>query len=155
MGLFKERSPYFLVSLCVFIFDQLTKYLITVKLTLYEVVPVFSFFNIVSVRNRGSAFSMFQSLGNPIFITITLIALVVIVVLLIKSGKKETLSYALLLGGAAGNLFDRIIRGSVVDFLDCHIGNYHWPAFNVADSALTIGIFLIILNQLVLMKKKE
>ncbi|MBF0518490.1 MAG: signal peptidase II [Nitrospirae bacterium] len=153
MSLLEEKSPYFLVSLIILLLDQLTKYLITVKLTLYEVVPVVSFFNIVSARNLGSAFSTFQALGNPIFITITLIALVVIVVLLLKSHKKETLSYSLILGGAAGNLFDRIVRGSVVDFLDCHIGNYHWPAFNVADSALTIGIFLIILNQFVLTKK--
>lgn len=143
------------MSLCVLIIDQFTKYLIAVKLTIYDVVPVFSFFNVVSARNRGSAFSTFQSLGNPIFITITLIALLVIVVLLIKSDKEETLSYSLLLGGAVGNLFDRIVRGSVVDFLDCHIGAYHWPAFNVADSALTVGIFLIILNQIVLAKKKK
>ncbi|MBF0466252.1 MAG: signal peptidase II [Nitrospirae bacterium] len=153
MSLLKEKSPYLLVSLIILLLDQLTKYLITVKLTLYEVVPVVSFFNIVSARNLGSAFSTFQALGNPIFITITLIALVVIVVLLLKSDKEETLSYSLILGGAAGNLFDRIVRGSVVDFLDCHIGNYHWPAFNVADSALTIGIFLIILNQFLLTKR--
>ncbi|QWR77447.1 signal peptidase II [Candidatus Magnetomonas plexicatena] len=146
-------TKYFTVSLAVFVLDQVTKYLITFKLTLYDVVPITSFFNIVSARNLGSAFSTFQSLGNPIFITITLIALVVIIVLMIKSDKREALSYSLLLGGAAGNLFDRIVRGSVVDFLDFHIGSYHWPAFNIADSALTIGIFYIILNQFVLVKR--
>jgi signal peptidase II len=112
------------------------------------------FFNIVYVENIGSAFGMFKSLGNVFFIIVAALAMVFVSILIIKD-KDNRLSFSLILGGAAGNLTDRIIRGYVIDFLDMYVGRYHWPAFNVADSALTIGIFLIALGLFFEYKKTE
>ena len=132
----------FLVALVIFILDQFTKYLIKSYVSPYEIIRVLPFFNIVYVENIGSAFGMFKSLGNIFFITVAALAMVFVTVLIIKD-RDNRLSFSLILGGAAGNLTDRIIRGYVIDFLDVYAGRFHWPAFNVADSALTIGIFLL------------
>ncbi len=139
------KKYFFGVSLFVFIADQITKYIIIQKLTLHESIPVTSFFNIVSARNRGSAFGMFQSWGNTPFIVLSVVVLVIILGLLIF-GKKDLLALSFVLGGAAGNMTDRLTVGSVVDFLDFYAGKYHWPAFNVADMALTCGIGLMIIG---------
>ncbi len=133
---------YFLVSLSIFTLDQFTKYLIKSYVSPYEIIRVLPFFNIVYVENIGSAFGMFKSLGNIFFITVAVLAMAFVTVLIIKD-RDNRLSFSLILGGAAGNLTDRIIRGYVIDFLDVYAGRFHWPAFNVADSALTIGIFLL------------
>ncbi|MEW6739727.1 MAG: signal peptidase II [Nitrospirota bacterium] len=134
--------PFFLIALFVFILDQFTKYLIKSYVSPYEIIRVLPFFNIVYVENIGSAFGMFKSLGNIFFIAVAALAMVFVTVLIIKD-RDNRLSFSLILGGAAGNLTDRIIRGYVIDFLDVYAGRFHWPAFNVADSALTIGIFLL------------
>lgn len=136
---------YFLVSLSIFTLDQFTKYLIKSNVSPYEIIRVLPFFNIVYVENIGSAFGMFKSLGNFFFIIIAALAMVFVTVLTIKD-KDNRLAFSLILGGAAGNLTDRIIHGYVIDFLDVHIGKHHWPAFNVADSALTVGIFLLMIK---------
>lgn len=133
---------YFLVSLSIFVLDQFTKYLIKSYVSPYEIIRVLPFCNIVYVENIGSAFGMFKSLGNIFFIAVAALAMVFVTVLIIKD-KDNRLSFSLILGGAAGNLTDRIIRGYVIDFLDVYAGRFHWPAFNAADSALTIGIFLL------------
>ncbi|MBF0458093.1 MAG: signal peptidase II [Nitrospirae bacterium] len=145
MSINPSAKKYFIISIFVFAADQITKRLIEQKLHLYESIPVTSFFNIVSARNRGSAFGMFQNWGNMPFIVITVIVLVIIAGLLIY-GKKDLLPLSLILGGAAGNMTGRITTGSVVDFLDFYAGRYHWPAFNVADMALTCGIGLMIIS---------
>ncbi|MCL4536793.1 MAG: signal peptidase II [Nitrospirae bacterium] len=132
----------FLVSLSIFTLDQFTKYLVKSYVSPYEIIRVLPFFNIVYVENIGSAFGMFKSLGNIFFIAVAALAMVFVTVLIIKD-RDNRLSFSMILGGAAGNLTDRIIRGYVIDFLDVYAGRYHWPAFNVADSALTIGIFLL------------
>lgn len=136
---------YFLVSFSIFTLDQFTKYLIKSNVSPYEIIRVLPFFNIVYVENTGSAFGMFKSLGNIFFIIVAVLAMVFVTVLIIKD-RDNRLSFSLILGGAAGNLIDRIIRGYVIDFLDLYAGRFHWPAFNVADSALTIGIFLLALR---------
>lgn len=140
-----KKSPFifFLVSLTIFVLDQLTKYFIKSHIGLFDVVQVTSFFNIVHVLNTGSAFGMFKSLGNAFFIIIALAAMVLVTVLIIKASRNRLL-FALILGGAAGNIADRIFLGHVIDFLDFHAGGHHWPAFNVADSALTVGISLLL-----------
>ena len=141
----KHHFIFFLISLLIFVLDQLTKYFIKTHVGLFDVVRVTSFFNIVYVLNTGSAFGVFKSLGNLIFIIITLLAITLIAVLIIKDNRNR-LAFALILGGAAGNLADRIIFGHVTDFLDFYAGSHHWPAFNVADSALTIGISLLLVK---------
>ena len=111
------------------------------------------FFNLVHVRNTGIAFSMFAD-AAPWFREIVLpvasaVAIVGIVVMLRQRAMMHPLSrigLALILAGAAGNLYDRLLYGYVTDFLDLYVGSYHWPAFNVADSALTVGAILLVLD---------
>lgn len=139
----KNRYPaYFLVALIVLILDQMTKYLVRGRLSLFEVINVLPFFNIVYVENVGSAFGMFRGLGNTFFIFFAAAAILVVVVMIIKD-RENRLGFSLILGGASGNLIDRLLHGHVIDFLDVYAGRYHWPSFNVADSALTIGIVLL------------
>lgn len=134
----------FLISLFILALDQITKYYIRASLGLFDSIPVTSFFNIVHVRNTGSAFGMFRNLGNVFFIAIAFLAIVLVSVMIVRDAFNR-LPFALILGGAMGNLADRIFLGHVTDFLDFYIGGHHWPAFNVADAALTLGIaFLFI-----------
>ena len=134
---------FFLISLCIFALDQLTKYFIKTHIGLFDIVRITSFFNIVHVMNTGSAFGLFRDLGNAFFIIVALLAMTLITVLIMKDSRNR-LAFALILGGSAGNLADRIMLGHVIDFLDFYAGSHHWPAFNVADSALTIGISLLL-----------
>ncbi len=136
---------FFLLSIAVFIADQATKYIILSSLSLFEAIRVLPFFSIVYVRNTGSAFGMFSSLGNLFFIIIAAVAIAVVAVLIVRDRENRT-GLSLILGGAAGNLCDRMTHGYVVDFLDVYAGPHHWPAFNVADSALTAGILLLLVR---------
>ncbi len=136
---------YFGVALLVFVLDQATKYITTDNLSLHQVVNVIPSFNIVYYRNTGSAFGMFKSLGNPFFILVSAAAIVAVCVMIIKDGDNR-IGLSLILGGAAGNLADRLLHGYVIDFLEVYAGNFYWPAFNVADSALTVGIFLLMIK---------
>lgn len=138
-------TAYFLLSSIVFIIDQATKYFIRANMTLFDAVNVIPCFNVVYVRNIGSAFGMFRSFGNTFFVVIASVAIIVIAVMMIKEPESRP-ALSLILGGAAGNLADRLMLGYVVDFFDLYVGSYHWPAFNVADSALTVGIALLALN---------
>jgi len=139
----KQRlSFYLIVALIVLILDQSTKTLIKLYVYPFEVIRILPFFNIVYVENTGSAFGLFKSLGNTFFIIISIFAITLVSFLLVKE-KDNRLCYSLIIGGAAGNLVDRIIYGYVIDFFDFHIAGVHWPVFNIADSALTIGIILL------------
>lgn len=140
---------YFLtIALFVFILDQFTKYLIQVNVPPSDIIEVLPFFNIVYVKNPGAAFGMFQELGATFLIVVAALAIIFVSVLIIKDPDNR-LAYSFLLGGAAGNMTDRIIHGFVIDFLDFYIYRYHWPAFNVADMALTAGIFLLLIKMFV------
>jgi signal peptidase II len=141
-----RRSAYILfIVLSVIALDQITKFLIIEYLPLFDSIEVFSFFHIVNIRNTGAAFGMFKSLGSSFFIGLSIIAIIFIINLLIRN-IYDRFGLSLILGGAIGNLSDRILYGKVVDFMDFSIGSYHWPSFNVADSALTVGIILILLK---------
>lgn len=136
------------------IFDQISKAMVRSSMPLWSSDPIFpNFFNMVHAVNKGAAFGFLNradiSWQRSFFIIITIVALGIIYSLIKsahKSNKLQIASLALLLGGAIGNLFDRIIYGEVTDFLDFYIGKYHWPAFNVADIALTIGAVLMIIS---------
>ncbi len=143
-----RRFLYLLIIVFIVFIDQISKLILVNFLLPYETVPVLPFMNIVNVRNEGAAFGLFQSLGNRFFIVITVVAIVIILYLLIKS-KEDSLSLSFIMAGALGNLIDRLRLGYVVDFLDLHIGNYHWPAFNVADASLSIGIGLLFIRTLI------
>ena len=121
-------------------------------------VKITSFFNLVMVYNRGVSFGLFNDLDNPVLI-LSATAIIISIILLIWLSKVEKLYLAialgLIIGGAYGNIIDRIINGAVADFLDIHIANYHWPAFNLADSAITIGAILLIIDEFIVTKKKK
>ena len=141
----KNQLPALLISLGVIVADFLTKKAIVAKLALYDAVDVLPFLRIVYYENKGAAFGMFAELGNTKFMIIAAIAICFIFVYLMQiKNKLEYYALALILGGAVGNLIDRIRLGKVVDFIDVYIGKWHWPAFNVADSALTVGICIFL-----------
>ncbi len=135
----------FLVTSIVIILDQITKLSIISYVKPFEYIKVFPFLHIVNVKNKGGAFGIFKDMGNAVFIVVSFIAIIFIIFLLIRS-KESYLGFSLILGGAIGNLIDRLHYGWVVDFIDFSIGRFHWPAFNVADSALTIGVIIILFN---------
>lgn len=135
----------FVIALIILVLDQTTKYLVKSHISPFEIIRILPFFNIVYVENTGSAFGMFRSLGNVFFIAVAALAMVFVSILIIKD-KDNRLNLSFILGGAAGNLTDRLIYGYVIDFLDVYVSRYHWPAFNVADSALTIGILLLMIR---------
>ena len=134
------------ISSIVILLDYLTKKIIVTKVMLYESINVLPFLNIVHVQNKGAAFSILSNMGNKYFIGISVIAIIAIAIYLYRLPKGlELVALSLILGGAVGNLLDRISIGKVTDFIDVFVGKWHWPAFNVADSALTIGIALFLI----------
>ena len=141
------------VSAIVLALDQITKYVVSRTFALYESVEVTPFFNLVLVHNRGAAFSFLSEAGGwqrEFFIVVALAASAWIGWLLHKH-RNETLfclALSLILGGALGNVIDRVLFGAVVDFLDFHAFGYHWPAFNVADTGISVGAVLLIWDAL-------
>ncbi len=138
---------FLLIAACVVALDQVTKLWIRSNLALYETIPVCGRITLTNVRNTGSAFGLFV---NQAFL-LTLIAAVGIVAILLfyryfsKSNMLGVSGLSLVLGGAVGNLIDRLRLGYVTDFIDIHLwGDFHWPAFNVADSAISIGSIVLI-----------
>jgi len=158
-----ENLRYFLITLIVIFFDQLSKILIRSLLTKSEIVFVTpKFFWLTNIENTGAAFSF--SLGSPevnrlIFIVVSCLASVLLIYLILHSDKKlEQVSYSLILGGALGNLIDRIIFGSVTDFLWCDFPDFimeRWPVFNLADSSIVIAITILIIGSIFEPKTKN
>ncbi|MBF0573305.1 MAG: signal peptidase II [Desulfamplus sp.] len=144
-----------LVSGNVIIFDQLTKYIITNILMLHETISITSFFNITHVLNPGGAFGLFAN-HSPLvrkffFLFVSSVVAIALLWFYIKSVDRYpffSLGLAAIFGGAVGNLIDRFRYGKVVDFLDFYIGYYHWPAFNIADSAICVGMAIFIYHVL-------
>jgi signal peptidase II len=140
------------LSLLVLALDQVSKLLVIDQLTAYvDVIVVTGFFNLVHVHNTGAAFSLFADQPGwqrGFFIGVALIATGVILFLMRKTQGRRTFSMALalILGGAIGNVIDRILYGHVIDFLDFFIAGWHWPAFNIADSAISIGAVMLIID---------
>ncbi len=142
-----KRHHYFLIALLIVLIDQLTKYLARSYIGGSETIKILPFLQLVNVRNEGAAFGMFRSFGNATFIVISLAAMVFVFSLLMKS-MHDRLGLSLILGGAAGNLIDRIIFRNVTDFVDVFAGRFHWPAFNIADSALSVGLVILLMDSL-------
>jgi signal peptidase II len=146
------RKYHFLISVLVVFFDRLAKWTIERSVGLHDSVTVVpGFFHLTHVENRGAAFGLFAESPSAWKVTVlvlfSLVALVVVSALLWKNSHAMTstgVGLALILGGAVGNLWDRLLSGHVVDFLDFYLGSYHWPAFNIADSAIVIGAFLLV-----------
>ncbi|MBK2125369.1 signal peptidase II [Fangia hongkongensis] len=154
MNLRNSQIRWIILSFCVIAIDLLTKSLASKYLIYATPVEVLPFFNLTLLHNYGAAFS-FLSNANTLWQVVLLSSIAIIVALVIfiwllrlpkqKANNLNAASLALILGGAIGNLYDRMIHGYVVDFLDFHIAHYHWPAFNIADSAICIGAVGIIL----------
>lgn len=150
----EPRRHLFLAAVVgtVFVLDQITKSIIQQRMRIHESIPIIDqFFNLTYIRNPGAAFGLFAEHGNGLrmafFVTISVVAIIFLWTLFAKTPKEAfvgRLSIAMVMGGAMGNLVDRIRFGEVVDFLDFYIGSYHWPAFNVADSCISIGVTLMI-----------
>lgn len=151
----KPRYTLFTILTVVgLLLDQATKLYIDRGMRLFDSVPVVTnFFNITYVRNRGAAFSFLSdaSWRLPFFIGISLVAAIAILVAFHKlrdDQKLAQISLAMIFSGAIGNLIDRLRLGEVIDFLDAHWYQHHWPAFNVADSLICVGVFLLALDML-------
>ena len=154
---------YFIILLALLGLDQFSKYLVLSHLELYEVRPLIpGFFNLVHVTNKGAAFSMFASVDSPLrhyfFVAVNSAAFVGLTIAAWKMRAHHLLykvSFAMIAAGAVGNLIDRLRFGAVIDFLDFYLGSYHWPAFNVADSAICVGVALLFVMNIVEMKKEK
>ena len=146
-----RRKHYFLMALAVVLADQLTKWLVSSRLALHESVNVIpGLFRLTHVQNQGAAFGILSDspsewkLGMLIFFS--LFALVVVSTLLWRNSHSISstgIALSLILGGAVGNLWDRMVAGHVTDFFDVYFRGYHWPAFNIADSAIVVGALLL------------
>jgi len=138
-----------IVSTLVLVLDQATKILIDRSMELHSSITVMEhFFNITYLRNKGAAFGFLASSAYrlPFFMMVSVVAVAVIIRVYyrLRPGQKFTaFALALIFSGALGNLIDRIRLGEVIDFLDVHWYSHHWPAFNVADSAICVGVFLL------------
>jgi len=146
-------APWVGISLIVILFDQLTKIAVTKVFAYATPHAVTPFFNFLLIFNRGAAFSFLSTASGWqrwAFTVLGVIAACVIVYLLKRHGNQRLFctALALIMGGALGNVIDRLVHGRVIDFLDFHVGNWHWPAFNLADSAIVIGAALLVLDEL-------
>jgi signal peptidase II len=142
---------WFALAALVVLADQATKALVLSRFALGERLELAPFFNLVFVYNPGAAFSFLSEAGGwqkPLLVGFAIVAAAIVSVLIVRRPDERLLctGLALILGGALGNVIDRLRFGQVVDFLDFHAAGWHWPAFNVADSAITVGAVLLILE---------
>lgn len=147
----ERRLPYVILVAATLILDRWSKALIQSRFDLNESATVIDgFFNVTYVQNTGVAFGIFSSITSPVksilLSVFTGVAAVAVIAYSVKSPAANRLlqaALALILGRALGNLYDRLVYGYVVDFLEFYIATYHWPAFNVADTAISAGVFLL------------
>ena len=157
-GLFRNKMAFawLLMSVLIIVLDLWTKGLASQSLTLYRPVEVTSWLNMTLAHNYGAAFSFLSDAGGWqrwLFTGLASVVTLVLIVWLFRLPAKEKLTAAalgLIIGGAVGNLIDRIVNGYVVDFIDVYYNDWHWPAFNLADSAITGGVILLLLDGLLL-----
>lgn len=163
-GARSDRRPWLLlVSAIVIALDRVSKGWIRLHIPEGSAIRVWDhIFRLTDVRNSGAAFSMFMDSPRPeltrwLLIAFSLIAAVVVLIILLRMGRRfstTALALALILGGTIGNVWDRIRFGMVTDFLEVHIVHYHWPDFNVADSAIVIGGILLVIDALFTSQKQ-
>jgi len=159
---FKKHKLFFLgsaIAALVAIADLASKKIIFAYLDGFDdqKIVIYDFFNLVKVLNRGVSFGMFNNLENAqIILSILQISIALILFFWLYNNQKIHFTYALgfIIGGALGNAIDRVQNGAVADFLDFHIANYHWPAFNLADSLVFIGVVILLLDDVIKKNKK-
>ena len=148
------RRFHFLIALLIVLLDRATKWLVASNISMHDGIQVIpGFFRITHVENRGAAFGLFADSPAQwkvaMLVLFSIVALIVVTALLWRNSHVMTttgIGLALILGGAVGNLWDRLLNGRVVDFLLFYIGQYQWPAFNVADSAIVCGAALLVIE---------
>jgi len=156
------RKYHLLIAVIVVLLDRLTKSLVAQKITLHDSIDVVpGLFRLTHVQNQGAAFGLFAESPSEwkvaMLILFSLAALAVVSALLWKNGNAlnaTAIALSLVFGGALGNLWDRVVSGRVIDFLDFYFGPHHWPAFNIADSAIVIGA-LLLLSEIFLAPQEE
>ena len=156
------RKYHLLIAVIVVLLDRLTKSLVAQKITLHDNIDVIpGLFRLTHVQNQGAAFGLFAESPSEwkvaMLILFSLAALAVVSALLWKNGNAlnaTAIALSLVFGGALGNLWDRVVSGRVIDFLDFYFGPHHWPAFNIADSAIVIGA-LLLLSEIFLAPQEE
>ena len=142
------------ISAVTVLLDLWSKYEVMAKMDLYEPIQVMPFFNFTYVHNYGAAFSFLHGAGGwqRWFFTAIAIAVSVVILWWLKQTPKQQkllpVAFSFILGGAIGNVYDRIVHGYVIDFLDFYVNDWHWPAFNLADSAIFVGAALLIWDML-------
>jgi signal peptidase II len=156
----KGMLPWLILAAIIIVADQFTKTLILGYYKLGDSTPVTSFFNIVRVHNTGAAFSFLANAGGWqrwFFTGIGAVATIFILWMLRSHHGQKLFAFALacILGGAIGNVIDRLLHGYVVDFLDFYVKGWHWPAFNIADSAIFIGAACLILDEILRVKRSR
>lgn len=148
----KIRLLYLAIALGIFVLDRWTKWIVSHKIALFDSITVIpGCFKITHLRNKGAAFSLFADAPETwriaMLVIFSLVAMAIVLVLLVKSSERLSLqgaALALILGGAIGNLWDRVLHGWVTDFILVYYKHWEWPAFNVADSAICVGAVLLI-----------
>ncbi|MDQ7089889.1 MAG: signal peptidase II [Methylococcales bacterium] len=152
---------WFGLSILIIILDQWSKLSVTATMQLYESIQIMPYFNLTYVRNEGAAFSFLSEAGGWqrwLFAGLAFAMSILITAWIVRLKQQELLSavaLSLVLGGAVGNLIDRVAYGYVIDFLDVYYQDKHWPAFNVADSAICVGVFLMLLENFGIGRPKE
>jgi len=148
------RKYHLVLAVLVLLLDRLTKWLVQDHISLHESISVLpGFFRLTHVQNQGAAFGLFAESPSEwkvaMLILFSVAALAIVSALLWKNSHALTITgigLALIMGGALGNLWDRLRDGRVIDFLDFYVGRYHWPAFNIADSAIVAGALLLVVE---------
>lgn len=149
----RDISKWLGIAILVIVLDHLSKWWVSSTMELHQAIPIWPFFSLVRVHNYGAAFSFLADAGGWqrwFFIVIGIVATIIIVRLLKTHAHEPRMAWALalVLGGALGNVIDRVILGYVVDFLYLHYQEFAWPAFNIADSAISIGAAMLVWDSL-------
>ena len=157
--MFKKNFFYLTLFLFIFIFDRITKILVLKNFNLndYFVVELTPFLSLNLIWNSGIAFGLFSSDQGIYYNFLTGIILLITIIILwmfTRSEGTEKIAFLMILSGSFGNIFDRVYYRSVPDFIDFHVGNFHWFIFNVADIFITLGVILLIYFELIVKKKK-
>jgi signal peptidase II len=140
---FKKHRLIAFLFIFTLLSDQLSKLFIVENLYMGERINILPFFNLVHVRNKGVTFGLLSGNLQPIVFVILSLIVVGFLIDYARKNKNYRPFLSLIVGGAIGNIIDRIAYGSVIDFLDFYLGKHHWPAFNIADSAIVIGVFVL------------
>tara|TARA_B100000575_G_scaffold288127_1_gene287644 strand:- start:774 stop:1253 length:480 start_codon:yes stop_codon:yes gene_type:complete len=152
----KNNISLIIIFFSIILFDQLTKLLVIKNFQLYESILILPFFNLTFVVNYGFAFGFLNNSSlNQIIVICVIFSIIAYFLFLLFKTQDQFFRFSLILvlSGAVGNFIDRVIHGFVIDFIDIYLGSYHWPAFNIADSSITLGFILIMFNILFLNKK--